>query len=105
MNRSLYYAGLLAAQLAPVTKETIGVDISQGMIDFFDEKAKKLGFASGKMRGFCQELKLDGEELDGKRFDLVIVGINHTRRHKNDHTYICPRSAAWHIIISPISMP
>ena len=85
----MYYAGLLAAQLAPVTKETIGVDISQGMVDFFNEKAKKLvGFASGKMRGYCQELKLDGEELDGRRFDLVVVGINHTRRHKNDRTYI-----------------
>ena len=96
---------MLAAQLAPVAKETIGVDIGQGMIDFFNEKAEKLGLASGKMRGYCQELKLDGEELDGRRFDLVIVGIIHTRRHKNNHTYIYPCSAAWHIIISPISMP
>ncbi len=54
-------------------KSIVGVDISQVSVDRYNAQAARLGFSPEKMRAVCVELKGEPGELDGAKFDAVIV--------------------------------
>ena len=65
--------GLVSKQIAPYAKSIIGVDVSQEMVDLYNETGEKEGF--GAMKAVCAELKGGDGELDGQRFDVIVVSI------------------------------
>jgi len=71
-------AGLVSGKLIPYVKQIVGVDISQRSIDAFAERFKKLSIPLEQARAVKIELKGDENELDGQKFDIVIVSqLNH----------------------------
>ncbi|THU80114.1 S-adenosyl-L-methionine-dependent methyltransferase [Dendrothele bispora CBS 962.96] len=63
--------GLNSRQLAPHAKLIVGVDISQGMVDTYNQKISNQGIPFDEMRAVCLELKGEEGELDGMKFDVV----------------------------------
>lgn len=68
--------GLISKGLIPHSKEVIGVDISQGMVDFYDSRAREIGYELERMRAVCVELKEDDPVLDGQKFDVIAVRVS-----------------------------
>ncbi len=64
--------GLLETTLIAHCKSIQGVDISQGMVDQYNKRAETLGVTS-KMSAIAYELKGLPEELEGRKFDVVLV--------------------------------
>ncbi|KAK0194599.1 S-adenosyl-L-methionine-dependent methyltransferase [Armillaria mellea] len=64
-------SGLLEETLIAHCKSIQGVDISQGMIDKYNKRAETLGVTS-KMSAIVYELKGWPEELEGRKFDIVL---------------------------------
>jgi 2-polyprenyl-3-methyl-5-hydroxy-6-metoxy-1,4-benzoquinol methylase len=65
--------GLISRELAPHTKSIVGVDISQGMVDQFNTRVENQGIPSEEMKAVCVELKGQEGELDGAKFDVIVV--------------------------------
>lgn len=65
-------SGFADRELAPYTKSVLGVDISQGMVNQYNKLAESQGF-SNKIKAVCGELKAEDGELDGAKFDVVLV--------------------------------
>jgi len=63
--------GLVSQQVIPYAKSILGVDISQGMVDLYNETGKKEGFEG--MKAVLAHLKGEEGELDGRKFDLILV--------------------------------
>ncbi|PBK90791.1 S-adenosyl-L-methionine-dependent methyltransferase [Armillaria gallica] len=63
--------GLLETTLIAHCKSIQGVDISQGMVDRYNKRAETLGVTS-KMSAIAYELKGLPEELEGRKFDVVL---------------------------------
>lgn len=64
---------MVSKQIIPYAKSILGVDVSQGMVDVYNETGEKEGF--GGMKAVCADLKGEDGELDGQRFDVIIVSI------------------------------
>ncbi|KZO95133.1 S-adenosyl-L-methionine-dependent methyltransferase [Calocera viscosa TUFC12733] len=64
--------GLVSRQLAPFCKTILGVDISQGMVDYYNERVSNQGISPLEMRAVRAELTGSPGELDGKKFDVVV---------------------------------
>ncbi|KAF9453665.1 S-adenosyl-L-methionine-dependent methyltransferase [Macrolepiota fuliginosa MF-IS2] len=58
--------GLVSRELAPHVKSILGVDVSQRMVEQYNEKLK--GEAASAV---CIELKGEEDELSGARFDMI----------------------------------
>lgn len=60
----------MSGNLAPYVKSILGVDISQGVVDLFNER-----FANNRerFRAIRAELKGEDGELDNEKFDVIIV--------------------------------
>ena len=54
-------------------KSVVGVDISQASVDKYNALAARLGFGPEKMSAMCAELKGEPDELDGAKFDIIVV--------------------------------
>lgn len=67
--------GSTSKQLLPHVKSLVGVDISQGMVDAFNQYASKQGIAPDEMKGVRAELKGEDGELDGQKFDVVLCSM------------------------------
>ena len=65
--------GLVSRELAPHSKQIIGVDISQGMVDKYNLRVANQGISPEEMRAICAELKGEEGELDGQKFDVIVV--------------------------------
>ncbi|KAH8100334.1 S-adenosyl-L-methionine-dependent methyltransferase [Cristinia sonorae] len=65
--------GLTSRELSPYVKTIVGVDISQAMIDLFNLRVANQGIPPEEMRAVKIELKGEEGELDGAKFDLIIV--------------------------------
>ena len=65
--------GLVSQQIIPYAKSILGVDVSQGMVDLYNETGEKEGFSG--MKAVRAELKGEDGELDGQKFDVIIVSI------------------------------
>ncbi|KAF8917670.1 S-adenosyl-L-methionine-dependent methyltransferase, partial [Mucidula mucida] len=63
--------GLIEKDLIAHCKRIQGVDISQGMVDKYNERAESLGVAD-KMRAVALELKADEGMFEGEKFDVVL---------------------------------
>jgi 2-polyprenyl-3-methyl-5-hydroxy-6-metoxy-1,4-benzoquinol methylase len=63
----------MSRELAPYTKTLIGIDISQAMVDVYNTHVTNQGIPPEEMHAVCAELKGVDGELDGARFDVVVV--------------------------------
>ncbi|KAK0504309.1 S-adenosyl-L-methionine-dependent methyltransferase [Armillaria luteobubalina] len=66
--------GLLETTLIAHCKYIQGVDISQGMVGQYNKRAETLG-ATSKMSAIAYELKGLPEELEGRKFDVVLCTL------------------------------
>jgi len=92
----------VSKQIIPYAKTILGVDVSQGMVDLYNETGDKEGFSG--MKAVCVELKGEGGELDDRKFDVIIVSIAPSRRRgaRPSLTSVV-NSVTWHITISKTS--
>jgi len=67
--------GLLSRALCPYVKSIVGVDISSGMVDYFNLRASNQGLTSDEMRAMCVELKGIEQELNGQKFDVIVCSM------------------------------
>ncbi|KAF7323318.1 Methyltransf-25 domain-containing protein [Mycena chlorophos] len=67
--------GIVSHGLVGRVQELVGVDISQGMVDQFNKSAAEHGIAPEQMRALRVELKGKEQELDGKKFDVVVCSL------------------------------
>jgi len=65
--------GLVSKQIIPHAKSILGVDISQGMVDVYNDTGSKEG--TGNMKAVRVELKGEDGELDGQKFDVVTCNM------------------------------
>ena len=56
-------------------KSVVGVDISQASVDRFNAQAANQGLEPDEMRAVCTELRGELGELDGLKFDIVVVSL------------------------------
>lgn len=92
----------MSKQIIPKAKSILGVDVSQGMVDLYNETGRKEGFSG--MKAVCVELKGESGELDGQKFDVIIVSIPPSER-KGAQSNFTPtvNSVTWRITISKTS--
>ncbi|KAI5479617.1 ATP synthase mitochondrial f1 complex assembly factor 2 [Pseudohyphozyma bogoriensis] len=65
--------GLVSQNLAPHCKRVVGVDLSKGMVDFFNKAVSDHGIDSSEMEAFQRDVLQDtDEELNGELFDVVV---------------------------------
>lgn len=62
---------MVSKQIIPHAKSILGVDVSQGMVDLYNEAGQKEGFEG--MKAVRADLKGEDGELGGRKFDVVIV--------------------------------
>jgi len=89
--------GLISRGLAPYAKKIVGVDISEAMVmhslsrvrmqiviivsftqlqvNQYNLRVENQGIPPEEMRAVCAELKGTAEELDGLKFDVVVVRL------------------------------
>lgn len=70
------HAGLLSQQLSPYCKSVVGVDISQAMVDLYNESARNQGLSGDELRAVCFDVldnKFSSDCLNGQKFDVVVV--------------------------------
>ena len=74
----LSFVGLISEHLVKHAKKVVGVDISQVSVDRYNARAAgELGLAPETMEAVAVELKGEPGELDGAKFDLVVVRSLH----------------------------
>ncbi|KAF9009516.1 S-adenosyl-L-methionine-dependent methyltransferase [Cyathus striatus] len=64
--------GLVSREIAPYVKSIVGVDISQGVVNIFNEQFVKQGYPPENFYAIQADLKGEEGELDGKKFDVII---------------------------------
>ncbi|KAF5373592.1 hypothetical protein D9758_000800 [Tetrapyrgos nigripes] len=69
--------GLNSRQLAPYVKSIIGVDISQKMVNKYNERVSNQGIPFDEMKAICVDLRGADEELDGMKFDVVMCCMSY----------------------------
>ncbi|KAG9225829.1 hypothetical protein CCMSSC00406_0008357 [Pleurotus cornucopiae] len=67
--------GMVSRELAPYTKQIVGIDISQGLVDEFNLRVNNQGLTPDEMKAVCVHLKGVEGELDNLRFDAIICGM------------------------------
>lgn len=68
--------GLISQGLASHSKQIIGIDISQGMVDVFNTRVYNQGLAPEDMKAICAELKEYDPALNGQKFDVITVSLS-----------------------------
>ena len=68
-------SGLLSRHLAPLSKSVLGVDISQGMVDVYNEEVSKAGIDPSKVRAMVKDITGAPEELEGRKFDVIVCSM------------------------------
>jgi cyclopropane fatty-acyl-phospholipid synthase-like methyltransferase len=63
----------MSRNLAPYTKKIIGVDISQGMVDYYNQRVYNQGIPEDQMRALCVRLTGADTDLEGQKFDVIVV--------------------------------
>ena len=77
LMRTYCWQGLISEQLVPHVKRIVGVDISQASVDRYNTlAADKLSLPPDTMEAICAELKGEQGELEGTKFDLVVVSVS-----------------------------
>lgn len=92
----------MSRALAPYTKSIVGVDISEHMVNQYNKRVSDQGIPPEEMRAVAADLKGTEDELDGRKFDVVIVGGHPDPAFINSLRCGMVCSAQRHIIISEI---
>jgi tRNA/tmRNA/rRNA uracil-C5-methylase (TrmA/RlmC/RlmD family) len=65
--------GLISQALAPYCKKIVGVDISPGTVEYYNTRVQNQGISDEEMKAVCVDLKGEEGELEGIKFDIVVV--------------------------------
>lgn len=63
---------MISRELAAHTNKIVGVDISEAMVNQYNQRVENQGISPKEMRAVCTELKGTAEELDGVKFDVIV---------------------------------
>ncbi|KAG8940076.1 hypothetical protein FRC03_005796, partial [Tulasnella sp. 419] len=69
--------GLVSINLVPYVNEVIGVDISDAMVEKYNEKASMDELSAKKMKAVLLDISKDKEKLGGKKFDVIICALSY----------------------------
>lgn len=78
--------GLMSRHLAPLSKSVLGVDISQGVVDVYNEEVSKAGIDTSKMRAIVKDITGAPDELEGRRFDVIVCSMAYHHLSSISHT-------------------
>ena len=95
---------MVSLKLFPFVKKLVGIDISEGAVAKFNEKARSQGFATEDANAFALNLQGEDSELGGEKFDVVTVFIILSVSSVTV-TFTCNISAYRRTIISSIFKP
>lgn len=65
----------MSRNLAPYTRQIVGIDISQGMVDYYNQRVFNQGIPSDQMRAIC--VGDEERELGDQKFDVIVVSTIH----------------------------
>lgn len=66
---------MISRELSPYVKQVVGIDVSQGMVDQFNARVSYQGIPSEEMQALCCDIKGEENELNGKKFDVIVVSL------------------------------
>ncbi|KAG1725859.1 S-adenosyl-L-methionine-dependent methyltransferase [Suillus lakei] len=69
--------GLISKELAAHAKCIVGVDISQTMVDQYNQSVFNQGIPPEEMRAVCCDLTAAPNQLDGMKFDVVVCASSY----------------------------
>ncbi|KAG2139026.1 S-adenosyl-L-methionine-dependent methyltransferase [Suillus clintonianus] len=69
--------GLISQELAAHAKCIVGVDISQRMVDQYNQSVVNQGIPFEEMRAVCCDLTAAPDQLDGMKFDVVVCASSY----------------------------
>jgi len=69
--------GLISMELAPYAKSIVGVDITQALVDNYNQRVEHQGVSPDEMRAVCSHLKGEEGELDGLKFDVIVCSASY----------------------------
>ena len=93
--------GLVSKQIVPYAKSILGVDVSQEMVDLYNKTGEEEGF--GSMKAVRAELKGEDGELNGQKFDVIVVSSALPEGGSRQNLTPVVNSAPWRITISKTS--
>ena len=67
--------GLITKELLPHVKAVLGVDLSEGVVDVYDRRYAEQGLSSDVAHAITTEITGAEGELDGRKFDVIIVCV------------------------------
>jgi SAM-dependent methyltransferase len=65
----------VSRQLASDVRRIVGVDISQGMVDYYNERVFNQGIPPEEMQAKCVDITKDATPLGDEKFDLIVVSL------------------------------
>lgn len=69
--------GLISKKLVAHAKCIVGVDISQNMVDQYNQSVFNQGIPPEEMRAVCCDLTIAPNQLDGMKFDVVVCASSY----------------------------
>lgn len=69
--------GLISKKLAAHAKCIVGVDISQSMVDQYNQSVSNQGIPPEEMKAVCCDLTVTQNQLDGMKFDVVVCASSY----------------------------
>ncbi|KAH7911902.1 S-adenosyl-L-methionine-dependent methyltransferase [Hygrophoropsis aurantiaca] len=69
--------GLISKELAPYAKSIVGIDISQKMVDQYNQSVSYQGIEPDEMKAICAEIKGEPDELGGSKFDVIVCASSY----------------------------
>ncbi|KAK1235363.1 hypothetical protein PQX77_001422 [Marasmius sp. AFHP31] len=69
-------AGLISRQILPYVKSVLGADISQAMVDKYNERADNQGITSDEMKAICANIE-EPSQLGDLKFDVVLCSMSY----------------------------
>ena len=93
--------GLVSKEIAPYAKSILGVDVSQEMVDLYNKTGEEEDFSG--MKAVRAELKGEDGELDGQKFDVIVVSTAPSEGGSRQNLTPVVNSAPWRITISKTS--
>ncbi|KAJ8093480.1 hypothetical protein PM082_020337 [Marasmius tenuissimus] len=69
--------GLISRQILPYVKSVLGVDISQAMVDKYNERADNQGITPEEMRAICINLEEEPSQMGDLKFDVVLCSMSY----------------------------
>ena len=94
-------SGNVSRYLCQHVKTVVGVDISQAAVNRYNAQAANQGLEPEEMQAICADLQGKQGELDGLKFDIVVVRALYQVAVCTENSRIRLGSAVRRITISP----